>query len=1110
MPFPQLQTLSSFSLLKSTLRLESYVATGKKLGYQALALTDINQLTGAIQFAKLAETYQIQPIIGLYLEYEWGNQTQGLLLYVKNLVGYENLIKLSTLKETTENLTLDEILIRLEGLVAVLPFENPAYEKISTGDRKGATEFLQLFASKKAAKEFFVGITLQEKSDLFLLRLQNWLEFLAEKQTETLFLHPVTYLKSEEAFSLEVLKALAEGQTLDLLGTEKKGPHYLWTQAEFQEALAAPFFKNLRENTLAFSKSFHFSPPLGQKLLPHFPLPEGKKAPETLREMATTALEKRVEKPAVPLKDYYKRLSYELSVIERMGFSDYFLIVTDVMHYCHTHNIMTGAGRGSAAGSLVAYVLEITDVDPLKYQLLFERFLNPERANMPDIDLDIPDLKREEVLRYVAEKYGKRQVAQIATFGTLAAKMVLRDVARVFGLSQSEASQFSKAVPNTPKITLRESYKKSESLRKLALKNEKYQLLFETALLLEGLPRHVSTHAAGVVIGDGPLVQWVPLQTGSNDIYLTQFTMGDVEAVGLLKIDFLGVKNLTILQETTENVSRLLNRPFSLHEIPLDDALTLAVFQKGETSGIFQFESQGIRSVLKRLGPTSFEDIVAVNALFRPGPLDNIDHFIKRKKGQEPITYPDASIKEVLAHTYGIIVYQEQVMQVANLLAGFSLGQADILRRAVSKKKRDVLDATRQAFIKGALKQGHSEKVAGEVYDYIEKFANYGFNRSHAFAYSVVGFQLAYFKAHYPKAFYTALLNSVVNNDGKIKNYLGEAKKAGVKILPPDINQSSSYFTMVKEGIRFGLGKIKGVRRDFLKEVLAERKLSPFASLDDFLFRLDNRWLKEEVIAPLVMVGAFTGFEKNRRKLLEELPGKIRNVVYSAGSMDLLTTMALKTEEIADYPLTERLEIEEDYLGTFISGHPLEETTAYEKYFHITPIADYEANQKIQTFIYLKDIKKIRTKNKEQMAFLTAQDLTGETSYTLFPQLYRKEFGKIQLHQLYFVKGKVEYSKYQDQLQVLVESLATFEEIKEELNQPKLYLRIPESLEKSGVLQTISQELKNFSGKSPVILYYPHKKISQQLSKTYQVEPTESLLENLKKILGNENVILKN
>lgn len=1110
MPFPQLQTLSSFSLLKSTLRLESYVATGKKLGYEALALTDVNQLAGVIQFAKLAKQYQIQPIIGLYLEYEWANQRQGLLLYVKNLTGYQNLMKLSSLKEITGSLSLDEILIRLDGLVVVLPFKNPAYEKISVGDQQGALEFFQLFAEKIKSQEFFVGISLLETTDLFLLRLQNWVEFLQEKKIKPLFLHEVNYLKAKEAFSLEVLKALDQGKTLDLLTTEKTGPFYLWTQEEFQAAFSFPFLKEVCQHTLAFPKHFHFSPPLGQKLLPHFPLPPEKKAAETLREMAEAALKKRVKTSTISLTAYQKRLSYELSVIEKMGFSDYFLIVTDVMHYCHTHQIMTGAGRGSAAGSLVAYVLEITDVDPLKYHLLFERFLNPERANMPDIDLDIPDIKREEVLHYVAEKYGKRQVAQIATFGTMAAKMVLRDVARVFGLSQSEANQFSKAIPNVAKITLQESYQQSESLKKLVLKNEKNQLLFETALLLEGLPRHVSTHAAGVVIGDGPLVQWIPLQTGSNDIYLTQFTMGDVEAIGLLKIDFLGLKNLTILQETTENVSRLLQRPFDLHEIPLTDERTLEVFQKGETSGIFQFESPGIRSVLKRLVPTSFEDIVAVNALYRPGPMENIDHFIKRKKGQEAITYPDDSLQEVLANTYGIIVYQEQVMQVANLLAGFSLGQADILRRAVSKKKKEVLDANRQSFVRGALKKGHSEKVAHKVYDYIEKFANYGFNRSHAFAYSLVGFQLAYFKAHYPKAFYTALLNSVVNNEEKIKSYLGEAKKAGVKILPPDINQSFSYFTMVKAGIRFGLGKIKGVRRDFLKEILAERKLSPFSSLDNFLFRLDKRWLKEETIAPLVKVGAFDSFEKNRRKLLEELSGKIRNVLYSAGSLDLLNTMELKTEEIADYSLTERLEMEEAYLGTFISGHPIEETIPFEKYFQLTAISDYEALKKVQSFIYLKDIKKIRTKNKEQMAFLTGQDITGETSYTLFPQLYRKVSAKINPYELYLVTGKVEYSNYQKQLQVLVESITPFQEVKEALAQPKLYLRISEELDKPDVLQIISQELKKFPGKSPVILYFPTKKISQRLSSAYQVAPEALLIENLKKLLGNENVILKN
>lgn len=1101
MPIPQIQTVSAFSLLKSTVRLPDYLQQAKAAGFTHVALTDENQLSGVLEFCRLAQTLALTPMIGVTLDFHYENSTYKLLIYALNLTGYQNLLQLSTVTMMNGPQTLDVITKIHDGLLFVLPDANPVRQLVDENQKEQANLFLDEFQPLIASRQFLIGVDpLTTFNEVGKLRFNNWLRFVKGRALPCVAAHQVNYLAENDYFAIAVLQAISTGAVLEPTKTPATGPNYLVSPFLIEQQLRELGHEEIIKNSLHFAEKFGFTPPLKQKLLPHYPLAAGTDAKTFLRKLAEAKLVLRIDNPT---DVYRKRLNYELSVIESMGFADYFLIVWDVMNYCHTHNVMTGAGRGSSASSLVAYVLEITDVDPIKYDLLFERFLNPDRKTMPDIDLDIPDNKREEVLSYVAQKYGATQVAQIATFGTLAAKMVLRDVSRVLGLSQSEANQWSGAIPNVLKISLKDSLAQSAPLQKLVHASERNELLFKTALQLEGLPRHVSTHAAGVVIGDGPLVQWVPLQQGSNSIALTQFTMGDVEAIGLLKMDFLGLKNLAILQDAVDLTEKITKQPFNVAKIPLDDEKTIALFARGDTAGIFQFESNGIRSVLRRLGPTSFEDIVAVNALYRPGPMDNIESFIKRKKGQEKITYPDESVKEILANTYGIIIYQEQVMQVANRLAGFSMGQADILRRAVSKKKKALIDEQRGIFVAGVVNQNHPQHVGEQVYDYIEKFANYGFPRSHAFAYSVVGFQLAYLKSHYPKAFFTAILNSVSNQDTKLKGYLGEAKKAQLKILGPDINLSGSRFTMTEDGIRFGLSKIKGLRRDFLHEIFTQRQDGPYKSLDDFIFRIDTKWRKDELLVPLILAGAFDAMNPNRRQLITQVDGKIKNIVYSGGSANLLATLELKDEEIDDYTAAERLDYEEAYLGTFVSGHPLEVTTPFEKSYGTTYIADYQVGKVVKSFVYVKEVKKIRTKKGEQMAFLTAQDLTGEISLTLFPLLFRQVFLKIKEQELYYITGKVETSRYQDELQVLVESIAPFTEVE---HAPVLFLRVTKE---GNALKSIANLLKKNPGLSPVRLYYSEEKQVRQLGAEFNVNPSEKVLATLYKILQKENVVLQ-
>lgn len=1086
MQIPQLYTKTSYSLLRSTLTINEYVKSAKARGYSAIAITDENVLYGAVEFFQACKKYQMIGIIGLELDFYFEESAERILFYAKNVAGYQELMRLSSTRMMAEKpLTLTEYKINGENLITVLPV-NRLYDP-SEGVLSQIAEFIN--------GEFYLGITPATKVSL-----------LPENMPQ-LAIHEVAYLESTQAFAIKVMDHIQNGTQLPREELSNQlGANYLVGMQELIDG-----FDNNEEalvNAQKLVEVCQFDLPLHQKLLPHYPVPTQQTADAYLQELCWQKLPERISDVT---EEYRQRLTRELGIIHSMGFDDYFLIVWDVMDYVHRSKIVSGAGRGSAAGSLVAYVLSITDVDPIKYNLLFERFLNPERNSMPDIDLDIPDNRRNQVLHYVHEKYGHFHVSQIATFGTMAAKMVLRDVGRVFGLSQSEANRWSKAIPNQLKITLREAYDKSEPLKRLVAHDERSNLLFQTALALEGLPRHVSTHAGGVVIGDVNLIEVVPLQNGSEDILLTQFTMSDVEAIGLLKMDFLGLRNLSIIDNAQQNIRRVYHEEIDLKNIPLDDPEVLALFQRGETSGVFQFESAGIRKVLRNLHPDSFEDIVAVNALYRPGPMQIIDQFIARKSGKEQVSYPDSSVQEILAPTYGFIVYQEQIMQVAAQMAGFSLGEADILRRAVSKKKKEILDEERRHFVGGAIGRGHSQKSAEEVYDYIERFANYGFNRSHSVAYSFVGYQMAYMKVHYPGAFYTALMQSVRNDPKKLREYIAEADRAGVKLLAPDINRSSYSFTLVeKDLIRFGLDAIKGMRRDFVSDILTTRKEEgPFKSLDQFLLRIESRWLKNEYIAPLIFIGAFDELHPNRRELADGLEGKIQNVQYSGGSMSLLDVMSLKERPSEDFSLAERLNYEEQYLGLYVSGHPTENYPKLLKQKDLQPITELSVGSHGKILFYLKDVREIRTKKGEQMAFLTGNDQSGEISLTVFPQTYRRLRNELELEKVYLVQGKVERSKYDQAIQLLVEEMISAQIAEDDISDKKLFLRVQVDQDSPELHQKIAERLQLSPGKVPVVIYYEknHRKIV--LDRKFWVGVNDTLINALSDILGEQNVVIR-
>lgn len=1107
MSIAQLHIMTSYSLLKSTIRIEEVVQKAKTEGYSALAITDLNVMHGAIEFYESCKNAGIHPIIGLTLEYSGSQESTEkyrVILLAKNIRGYQNLMEISTKKMKKQENHED----RLEAyasfftdLFVVLPEKESEIGSFHKEDQHQADSMMRQLKEWVEPHSLFAGMTFNGQDQ------ESWLEFCDTQDIPLVALQEVHYLDSEDDFSYQVIRNIELGTKISLEKQSLKGPFYFPTIKEMDAFYAENSLHNALKNTWYIAKQCQVDIPLHQTLLPHYEVPNGESAGVYLRRLCHEKMAEKIEH----ISDVYKeRLEMELAVIHEMGFDDYFLIVWDVMDFAHRKKIVTGAGRGSAAGSLVSYVLSITEVDPIAYNLLFERFLNKERYTMPDIDLDIPDNRREEVLQYVLETYGRNHVAQIATFGTMAAKMAIRDVARVFGLSQSEATLWSKAIPNKLKINLKQAYEESKGLKKLVAESARNQRLFETAVKLEGLPRHVSTHAAGVVISDETLTHLVPLQEGSNGILLTQFTMGDVERIGLLKMDFLGLRNLSIMDDTLRHILRIYKKEIHLGKIPLDDQKTLNLFQRGETTGVFQFESSGIRNVLRRLGPTSIEDISAVNALYRPGPMDNITTFINRKKGLEPVSYPEESLKPILEVTYGIIVYQEQIMQVASKMAGYSLGQADILRRAISKKKKEILDEQRANFVRGSKEKGYSDDSANQVYDYIERFANYGFNRSHAVAYSFIGYQMAYLKVHYPAPFFAALLHSVSHNASKVREYCAEAKKFGIEIKGLDINKSEYSFYLNKSKILFGLSIVKGIRRDFIKDILSERKQNGFyKSLEDFLMRVDKKWLKQDYLVPLIMVGAFDSLQSNRKQLVIDLNGLLENIVLTGGSASLLDILSLKKEKTADYTVAEKLAKEEEYAGMYLSGHPVEEYQTLASLYDAVTTEQLEVGAKAYLFVYSKSIRVIRTKKGEAMAFLTGSDVSGEVSLTIFPRLYRAIRSQLKENEVYLVCGKVEKSNYNQEIQLLVEEMTEAQVLQKQLTEKRCYLRITLEHDSIAVQNELKKVIKKHPGKTPVILFNEKSKKRSVLKPEFWICAEADVFKELAAIIGEENVVIR-
>lgn len=968
---------TNYSLLSSLIKVEDLIEFAKKHNLKALAIAD-NTMFIAMDFYKKCLENQIKPIIGLELKLE----NDIVLLYAKNYQGYKSLIKLSTI-QTERTPTIEDIEKLSKDVIIVVPYQSlKTYQILKT----------------KIEEEIYLGYT------------NSYEEEEAKKETNKIvFIHKTLYFEKTEQEFLKYLYMIRDGKTIE------NNPEYKIENEMIINLTEKYSSRESLENIGRIVDECNLEFPKPENLLPLYPV---ENPYEYLVNLSKKGLSKRLNGEIS--EEYKTRLLYELQIIEKMGFSNYFLVVYDFIRYAKTNGILVGPGRGSAAGSLVSYSLGITDIDPIHYDLLFERFLNPERITMPDIDTDFPDIYRDQVIEYVKEKYGERRVAGIVTFGTLAAKLALRDVARVLGVPSYQIDTITKKIPTVTKLKLKDFYTQDSELKEMIDSDNRLKKMYQIAIKIEGFPRHTSSHAAGIVMSKVDLDEVIPL-TKNEDMYLTGYSMEYLEELGLLKMDFLGLKNLTTIMNVLEDIEKGENISLNFNQIPLKDEQALKLFQEGDTTGIFQFESTGMRNFLKNLHPNSFEDIFAAIALFRPGPASNIDSFIRRKEGQEPVNYPDKSLEPILKNTYGIIVYQEQIMQVSQVFAGYTLGEADILRRAMGKKKYDVLKKEEDRFIKRSVERGHTQEKAKEIFDLILNFANYGFNRSHSVAYSIIAFKMAYLKSRYPKYFYANLLTSVIGVESKTREYINEIKGKGIKILKPDINKSNEHYVVEKEGIRFPLSNIKNIGTVACKEILAVRG-EGFEDIYDFLRKTSPRVINKKVLESLIDADSFSNFGYNHKTLYKNLDA-ILNYALLTKELDEEFVLKPEIEVVEEFEKEVLIQQEKELFGFYLTNHPVSKYKAkVPNPIHLTEVGKY-FDKKINVIVMVDRIKKIMTKKQEEMAFVTVSDEYTALDVTIFPILL-KEIPVIKPGDIIQVKARVEkrYASYQllaDKVEIL-------------------------------------------------------------------------------------------
>ncbi len=1148
MAFAHLHVHTEYSLLDGSNKIKEYVKRVKELGMDSAAITDHGVMYGVIDFYKEATAAGLNPIIGceVYVapRSRFDRELTGcedryyhLVLLAENNTGYANLVKIVSrgftegyyYRPRVDMEVLEEFHEGIIALSACLAGEVQRYIQKGLIDEAG--KVAKRYEACFGRGNFFLelqdhGIPTQQTVNAALLRMSKELDI------PLVATNDVHYTYVEDAQPHDILLCLQTGRKLadeDRMRYEG-GQYYVKSEEEMKGLF--PYAWEAVENTQRIADRCHVEIEFGKYKVPHYEVPEGHDSWSYLNKLCQDGMAMRYPQDDGTLQ---KRLEYELGIIRDMGFVDYFLIVWDYINYCRENGIAVGPGRGSAAGSIVSYCLQITNIDPIKYSLLFERFLNPERISMPDIDVDFCFERRQEVIDHVNRKYGKDRVVQIVTFGTMAAKGVIRDVGRVMDLPYSFVDSIAKMIPNEQNqgVPIKKALEMNPELRKLYQEDEQVHTLIDMSRRLEGLPRHTSMHAAGVVICPDAADQYVPLSRGSDGSITTQFTMTTIEELGLLKMDFLGLRTLTVIQNAVEMVERSTGVFIDIDAIDYNDQAVLASIGTGRTDGVFQLESGGMKSFMKELKPRSLEDVIAGISLYRPGPMDFIPKYIKGKNNPESVTYDCPQLEPILAPTYGCIVYQEQVMQIVQDLGGYTMGRSDLVRRAMSKKKQYVMEQERKNFtygnpeegVPGCVANGISAEVADHIYDTMMDFAKYAFNKSHAACYAVVAYQTAYLKYYHPVEFMAALLTSVIDNPNKVSEYIMSCRSMGIQILPPDINEGESGFSVSGNEIRYALTAIKSVGRPVIEAVVTERRArGPYTNLEDFITRMSDKEVNKRAIEHFIKAGAMDSLGGTRKQFMSvyiQIMDRIQHDKKNnmAGQMSLFDIVSedqkedfeVKMPDVGEYSKEMKLAFEKEVLGIYISGHPLEEYQEMWRRNITNTTADFMMDEesgevaardgRIVTIGGMIAEKKIKyTKNERVMAFLQVEDLLGSIEVIVFPGQYEK-FGKeIVEDNKVFIRGRVSLEEEKDG-KLICEQITPFENVTR-----KLWIKFATKEEYEGRKEELFDALRQSEGKDSVVIYVAQPKMMNALPRNWNVHAGEELVERLTKLYGAENV----
>ena len=1154
MSFVHLHLHTEYSLLDGACRIDGLMERVKELGQSAVAITDHGVMYGCIDFYKAAIAAGVKPIIGceVYVAprrmedriFGLDNDPYHLVLLCKDRTGYENLCYLVSEAFThgfygKPRVDLDLLARHHEGLIA-----------LSACLAGGIPRYL-MEENYQAAKEYALKMADIFGEDHFYLELQDHgipeqtpvnqgvQRIARETGLPLVVTNDAHYLRREDAKMQDVLLCIQTGKTVDEPNRMKFQTEEFYVKSEEELRQLFPGCDDAFENTVRIAERCNLDFTFHEYHLPSFPVPEGYTNDAYFRKICMDGFRERYTDPPA---SYLERLEYEIGVISRMGYINYYLIVWDFIRYAKEQGIPVGPGRGSGAASIVAYCMHITEVDPMKYSLIFERFLNPERVSMPDFDTDFCQERRGEVIDYVMRKYGTDHVAQIATFGTMAARGAIRDVGRALNFTYAETDVLAKLVPGTPHITLDEALKVSPKLKEMYDTDERAKLLIDTARSLEGMPRNSSTHAAGVVITADPVYTYVPLSR-NDDTVVTQYTMTTIEELGLLKMDFLGLRNLTVIRDAEMQI-REVDPEFSMANVPDDDTETFKMLTEGKTQGVFQLESAGMTGVCVNMKASSIEDITAIVALYRPGPMDSIPRFIANKLDSRKVTYKTPLLEPILKVTYGCIVYQEQVIEIFRSLGGYTMGQADNIRRAISKKKMKIIEAERKVFVYGDPEQnipgcvGHGvpEAVAQSIYDEIVDFANYAFNKAHAVCYAVVSYQTAYLKCHYPRQYMAALMTSVLDSATKVSGYIAECKEMGIAVLPPDINHSFDHFSVEGDSIRFGLGAVKNVGRGLIRAMVRKRQEGgPFRSLEDFIERMGEGELNKRAVENFIKSGACDCLGFHRSEMLAAYDSMMDTIASTRkknleGQMGMFamfeeenTSARLPMPKLRELPKAELLAYEKETTGIYISGHPMDDYRQYLRNSHVVHIArlmdedsQYEDDQIVSVAGIVQQLKMKTTRNNSVMAYVTVEDDTAAIEMLAFSNVLNQFSGYLQENKPVVVVGRLSLRDDKEPQIVInrVRPMSDFEheDVSEPVPAPQpavvpqggtLYLRLP--AEEGKLFPKVRAILNMFPGESNVVLYFSDSK-RRRGTRAALMMP---MIEELKNVLGIENVVVK-